>query len=72
MKDSTILTAGGVGTVIVGICCFTPALGIVLGVAGFSAWLAWPDDVLLSMLAPSLGLTIYGLVLWQRQEKECC
>ncbi len=72
MKDSTILTAGGLGTVIVGICCFTPALGIVLGVVGLSAWLAWLDYVLLPMLALSLGIMIYGLVLWQHHKKESC
>jgi len=72
MKDSTILTTGMFGTGIAAFCCFTPALVILLGVAGLSAWLAWLDDVLLPMLAPSLGITIYGLVLWQRQKKERC
>lgn len=72
MKDSTILTTGMIGTVIAAICCFTLALVILLGVVGLSAWLAWLDDVLLPMLAPSLGITIYGLVLWQRQKKERC
>lgn len=72
MKDSTILTTGIVGTVIAAICCFTPALVILLGVAGLSAWLAWLDYVLFPLLALCLGITIYGLVLWQRRRKERC
>lgn len=72
MKESTLLTTGIVGTVIAAICCFTPALVILLGVVGLSAWLAWLDYVLLPLLALSLGITIYGLVLWQRRKQERC
>ncbi len=72
MKDSTLLTTGIIGTVIAAICCFTPALVILLGVVGLSAWLAWLDYILLPLLALSLGITIYGLILWQRRKKERC
>jgi mercuric ion transport protein len=72
MKDGTVLTTGILGTVIVAICCFTPALVILMGVVGLTAWLAWLDYVLLPMLALCLGVAIYGLILWQRHKKERC
>ncbi len=72
MKDGTVLTAGILGTLIAAICCFTPALVILLGVVGLSAWLAWLDYVLLSLLALCLAVAIYGFVLRQRRKKAGC
>ena len=72
MKDRTVLTTGVAGSVIAAICCFTPALVILLGALGLSAWLAWFDYVLLPALALFLGITAYGLILWQRGKKESC
>jgi mercuric ion transport protein len=65
MKDGTILKTGIIGSVVAAICCFTPVLVILLGVAGLSAWVGWIDVVLLPALAMFLGLTAYGL--WRRQ-----
>lgn len=65
MKNTTILKTGVTGSVITAICCFTPILAIVLGVAGLSAWLGWIDYVLFPLLAIFLGLTAYGL--WHRR-----
>lgn len=70
MKDSTVLKTGVIGSVIAAICCFTPALVLLLGTVGLTAWLAWLDYVLLPMLVLFLGLTAYGLVLRQRRRKE--
>lgn len=72
MKDGKVLTAGILGTLIAAICCFTPALVILLGVVGLSAWLAWLDYVLLPLLALCLAVAIYGFVLWQRRKKAGC
>lgn len=70
MKDATILKTGIIGSVVAAICCFTPVLVILLGIAGLSAWLGWIDVVLLPVLAMFLGLTAYGL--WRRRAAACC
>jgi Membrane transport protein MerF len=72
MKDRTILGVGIAGSVIAAICCFTPVLVTALGAVGLSAWLGWPDYVLLPALAVFLGLTAYGLWLRQRNGAESC
>ena len=38
-------------------CCFTPALVLLLGAVGLSAWLGWLDYMLLPLLAVSLIVT---------------
>jgi mercuric ion transport protein len=70
VKDRTILRTGIIGSVIAAICCFTPALVLLLGAVGLSAWLAWLDYVLLPALVLFLGIAIYGLVLKQRRRKD--
>jgi mercuric ion transport protein len=65
MTLDKLVVAGGTGSVITAICCFTPVLVIGLGAVGLSAWLGWLDYVLFPMLAAFLGLTAYGL--WRRQ-----
>ncbi len=62
MNDRKLLKTGIVGTAVAAVCCFTPALVIVLGVAGLSAWLAWADYVLFPSLALFIGITIYALM----------
>lgn len=62
MKNRKLLTTGIFGTGILAICCFTPALVILLGAVGLSAWLTWLDYVLLPLLVLFVGLTIYALV----------
>jgi mercuric ion transport protein len=44
------------------VCCFTPALALLLGTVGLSAWLAWLDYVLLPALLLCLGITGYAVV----------
>lgn len=65
MKDATILKTGIAGSIIAAICCFTPALVILLGAVGLSAWLGWLDYVLLPALGLFLAITVYGL--WRRK-----
>lgn len=64
MTDKTLLRLGLVGTVVAVICCFTPALVVLLGAVGLSAWLGWLDIVLLPVLA--IFLVITGYALWKR------
>ena len=61
MKDKLLLT-GVIGTVIAGLCCFTPVLLVLLGVVGLSALAGLIDLVLIPALAFFALLTIYALV----------
>ncbi len=62
MTDRGLLTTGVVGTIIAGICCFTPALVVLLGAVGLSAWLGWLDYVLLPALGIFVCITVYAAV----------
>ena len=61
MNDRTLLRTGVAGTVVAAVCCFTPALVLVLGAVGLSAWLGWLDHILLPALAVFLGLTVLAV-----------
>ena len=66
MQDKKLLGIGIGGSVVAAICCFTPALVVLLGAAGLSAWLAWLDFVLLPALVLFLGVTVFALIRLQR------
>ena len=66
MTDKGLLCTGAAGSVVAAICCFTPALVLLLGVVGLSAWLAWLDYVVLPALIVFLGITAYALLRIQR------
>ena len=63
MKKKPSLRTGVIGTIIAVICCFTPALVVLLGVAGLSAWLGWLDYGLFPIMFGSLGLIAHALYL---------
>jgi mercuric ion transport protein len=46
MSDRKLLGVGLAGSALAAECCFTPALALLLGAVGLSAWLAWLDYVL--------------------------
>ncbi len=62
MANRSLLGVGIGGSVVAAICCFTPALAILLGALGLAAWLAWLDYVLVPLLVVFLGLTGYALL----------
>ena len=62
-NDENLLRAGSIGTAIAAICCFTPALVVLVGLAGLSAVVAWLDYGLFPMLFTSMGLVAYALHL---------
>lgn len=64
MNEKTLLKVGITGTIIAAICCFTPALVILLGVLGLSSLVGMLDIVLLPALA--IFLVITGYALWKR------
>ena len=57
------MKTGIIGTVVAAVCCFTPALVILFGAVGLSAWLGWIDYVLFPALFASLGLVAHALYL---------
>ncbi len=63
MNDRRILRTGIIGTVIAAICCFTPALVVLVGFAGLSAVVGWLDYGLFPILFASMGLVAYALHL---------
>jgi len=65
MKNSTLLKTGIIGTVLAVVCCFTPALVILLGVVGLSSIVGYLDVVLFPALAIFVLITIYAL--WNKQ-----
>ena len=69
MKARKLLGVGIGGTAVTAVCCFTPALVILLGGLGLSAWLAWLDYVLLPLLVAFIALTVYALMRVRRGHK---
>ena len=65
MSPDHIFRIGIVGTIVAAICCITPALVVVLGAMGLSAWAGSLDMVLLPALAVFIAVTVYAL--WKKQ-----
>lgn len=70
MSKRALLRTGIVGTVVAVVWCFTPALVLLLGGLGLSAWLAWLDYVLLPALVLFAALTAYALIKRSRRRGE--
>ncbi len=62
-NDRKLLRFGSVGTAIAAICCFTPALVVLVGLVGLSAIVGWLDYGLFPILFASMGLIVYALYL---------
>ncbi len=67
MDDRKLLGIGVSGAVIAAVCCFTPALVLILGALGLSAAVGWLDYVLLPALVAFVGVTIFALVQRRRR-----
>ena len=72
LKGSTLFRAGITGTAVTGLCCFTPALVILLGALGLSAWAGMLDYVLFPALAGFIALIFYGHHLKKLQRPRSC
>lgn len=70
MNDRKRLGVGIAGVAISAICCFTPALVILLSAVGLSAWLAWVDFVLLPALVLFLGLSMVAAARLRRAASQ--
>jgi len=66
MSDRKLLGIGLGGSALAAVCCFTPALVLLLGAIGLSAWLAWLDYVLLPALVLFLAITGHALLRRRR------
>jgi mercuric ion transport protein len=62
MNNDKLLKTGVVGTILAAICCFTPALVILLGSIGLTAWLSWLDYILLPALVLFAGITCFAFM----------
>jgi mercuric ion transport protein len=62
MTKKHLLGFGIAGTVVTAICCFTPALVILLASVGLSAWLVWLDSLLIPLLVVFMAITAYALM----------
>lgn len=61
MKNRTLLRTGIAGTIITALCCLTPVLVVLLGIAGLSTVTGYLDFVLFPVLVFFLGLTVHAL-----------
>lgn len=61
MNDKNLLRNGLIGTAVAALCCFTPALVILLGFAGLSGWVGGLDYFLFPLLFTSLGVVGFAL-----------
>ena len=66
-KEEKLIGIGGVGALLAAICCFTPALVLLLGSLGMSAFVGWwLDLILFPALAIFMAMAAYGLYLRRR------
>ena len=63
MNHRNLLRTGSLGTAIAAICCFTPALVVLVGFVGLSTIVGWLDYGLFPILFASMGLVAYALYL---------
>ncbi len=61
MNDKTMLRTATVGSALAAVCCFTPALVLLVGAVGLSAIVGWLDYALFPILFASLGLVAFAL-----------
>ena len=69
MDDRKLLGFGVSGAVIAAVCCFTPALVLLLGALGLSAAVGWLDYVLLPALVAFVGVAIFAVVRFRRRSR---
>jgi len=62
MDDKKLLKTGVASTIILAICCFTPALVWLMGGLGLAAYVSGLDAILLPLLGLSLIVTVIALM----------
>lgn len=66
MTNAKLLRIGILGTLVAALCCFTPALVLLLGALGLGALAGGLDLVLIPVLIGFLGLTLFA---WARRRR---
>jgi mercuric ion transport protein len=61
MNNRILIATGGIGGVVVAICCTTPILAVVFGALGLTAWLSKGVYILIPLLLICLELVGLGL-----------
>ena len=61
MTPHKLIRIGITGSVLTGICCFTPILVVIFSMLGVLTWLKWAGHVLFPMLGGFVVLTIYAI-----------
>jgi mercuric ion transport protein len=70
VSEGRLLKVGVIGAAVAAICCFTPALVVLLGVLGLSRLAGVLDYVLLPALLMFVGLIIFALIRRSRAAAE--
>lgn len=60
--NRSLLKTSLIGTVVTGLCCFTPVLMLLLEVVGLLSIAVYLDYVLLPLFAIFICITIYALI----------
>jgi mercuric ion transport protein len=58
-----LLQFGIAGTLVLAVCCVTPALVVLLAALGLSAWFAWLDSLLIPLLVVFIVITVYAVMV---------
>ena len=66
MNNQTLLKTATLSSLLLAVCCFTPALVVVMAALGLGAYVAGLDFVLLPLLGVSLLLLAVALVRQRR------
>jgi mercuric ion transport protein len=70
MKDRALLKIGLTGSIVAAVCCFTPALVVLFGAVGLTAWVGWLDFVLFPALALFILVTSYAVIRIARAQQK--
>jgi mercuric ion transport protein len=69
-RGNSLITTGIIGSIIAVICCFTPALVLLLSALGLAALIGYLDYVLFPALAIFLGLIVSGWWIKSRRAAQ--
>jgi mercuric ion transport protein len=70
MNDKKLLKTGLIGTAVMSVCCFTPLLVVMFGLAGLTAFVGYLDPVLLPALGVFILMTIVALIRRKRRSQS--
>ena len=70
MNDKKLLKTGLIGTAVMSVCCFTPILVVMFGLAGLTAFVGYLDPVLLPALGVFILMTIVALIRRKRRAQS--